>query len=93
MTIPAAALGLVIATLYGALYHVLRGGGGRRLLLYFFLSWLGFGLGQWLGILRSWDFLSLGTIKLGAATVGSYIFLGFGDWLSRFQFSSDSDGK
>ncbi len=85
MTLPALVLSLIIATLYGALYHFIRGGSGKRLLLYIFLSWSGFAAGQWLAVARGWSFFPLGTIQLGVATIGSYLFLGFGDWLTRFE--------
>ncbi|OGO21483.1 MAG: hypothetical protein A2Y54_11155 [Chloroflexi bacterium RBG_16_51_16] len=83
MTIPALTLSIAFASLYGALYHLIRGGGGRRLLLYLVLSWLGFGLGHWVGVSRGWIFMQFGAIDLGPATVGSYLVLAIGDWLSR----------
>ena len=46
MTIPALLVALLFILLYGAIYHLLRGGGMGRLLLYFGLSALGFGAGR-----------------------------------------------
>ncbi len=37
---------LALATLFGALFHLVRGGGAMRLLLYLACSWAGFAVGQ-----------------------------------------------
>ena len=50
MTIPTLVLALLIASLYGALYHLIRGGGLGRLFLFLFFSWVGFALGHLIGI-------------------------------------------
>ena len=83
MTLPAFVLSVLFVGFYGSLYHAVRGGRGARWLLYLFLSGCGFAAGHWLAAARGWHFLQLGPIELGLATVGSYAFLGVGDWLSR----------
>ena len=75
MTIPAIFLGLLIASLYGAAFHLWRGGTGKKLLLYCILSVLGFWTGHLLAFLTGWSFARLGPIHLGFATLGSFIFL------------------
>ena len=85
MTLPALLLAFLIASLYGAVYHLVRGGDGKRLALYLLLAWLGFAAGHWFGEWRGWLLIRFGTINLGAGTVGSYLFLGLGDWLSRIE--------
>ncbi len=85
MTFPAFILTLVIALLYGALYHFLRNGNGWRLLLYCGLSLLGFLAGHWLGTSQGWTFFMLGSLNLGFGTLGSLIFLIAGEWLSRTE--------
>ncbi len=89
MTLPGITLSIVIASLYGSLYHLVRSDGGKRLLLYLILSWIGFGLGHWMGEARHWMFFRLGAINLGTATIGSYLLLGLGDWLSRYEFPTN----
>ncbi len=37
---------LALATLFGALFHLVRGGGAMRLLVYLACSWAGFAVGQ-----------------------------------------------
>jgi len=82
MTIPGLFNGLVISTLYGAAFHLWRGGSFWRLVLYIILAWIGFWAGHFLGNHWGWAFFSLGSLRLGAATLGSIITLGFGYWLS-----------
>ena len=78
-------LGLVIALAYGALYHLLRNGGFWRLLLYLILSVVGFAAGYFIGNWLGWLIFPLGSIDLGASSIGSLIFLVAGDWLSRID--------
>jgi hypothetical protein len=82
ITIPALILGAVLATLYGALFHLWRGGRAGRLLLYLILSWVGFWAGHFLGMYFGWSFLKIGALQFGAATVGSALALLAGYWLS-----------
>jgi hypothetical protein len=85
MTIPVLLFGIVISTLYGAAYHLWRGGGVGKLILYLVLGWLGFWIGHILGNLFDWSFGSLGPLRLGTATVTSLIFLSVGHWLSLVE--------
>ena len=48
MTIPSLIFAFLIASLYGALYHLIRGGRLGRLLLFLILGWAGFvGISAW----------------------------------------------
>jgi hypothetical protein len=85
MTIPTLLFALLVALLYGALYHLLRGGGFWRLLLYLGLSVLGFVAGHLIGLWRGWIFLPLGSLNLGLSSAGSILILAIGDWLSRIE--------
>jgi hypothetical protein len=87
MTLPTLLFALLVALLYGALYHLLRGGGFWRLLLYLGLSVFGFVAGHLIGLWRGWLFLPLGSLNLGMSTIGSILILVFGDWLSRIETS------
>lgn len=91
MPLPTLILGILISTLYGALFHFWRGGSLGRLILYLVLGWLGFWTGHTLAGLWGWTFASLGTLRLGAATIGSFIFLAIGYWLSLVEI--DAAGK
>lgn len=85
ITLPSLLLGAILATLYGGLFHLWRGGGLTRLLLYIGLSWAGFWLGQFLAARLGWTFFSLGQLNLGMATLMSLVFLGIGYWLSLVE--------
>lgn len=88
MTLPTLLFALLIALLYGALYHLLRGGGFWRLVMYLGLSALGFAAGHLFGLWRGWVILPLGSLNLGMSTVGSILILLIGDWLNRFEMNS-----
>ena len=85
MTIPAFLFGILLSTLYGALFHFWRGGDTKRLILYIGLSWAGFWVGHFLGTAMGWSFGEVGPLNLGMATLGSILFLGIGYWLSLVE--------
>ena len=85
MTLPSVAIGLILALLIGALFHVWQDGGGGRLILYLILSLAGFFAGHLTGSLLNWSFLLLGPLDLGMAIAGSLLFLGVGHWLSLIE--------
>lgn len=88
MTLPTLLLGLLIALLYGSVYHLIRGGSFLRLLLYLVLSVLGFGAGYVIGLWRGWVLIPLGALNFGLSTIGSVVILILGDWLSHIEASS-----
>ena len=90
MTLPTLLFALLVALLYGALYHLIRGGGFWWLVWYLTLSLLGFALGHWVGLWRSWIFLPLGTLNMGMCSLGSVTILLFGDWLTRLGAGRES---
>ncbi len=83
MTLPSLLLALLIALLFGVLYFVVRGGSGWLFLLFLGLSVAGFAAGELIGMWRGWAFFVLGSINIGMGILGSALFLGVGDWLSR----------
>lgn len=85
MTIPSFLLGILISTLYGAAFHLWRGGSIGRLIFYLCLGWTGFWIGQLLAEQFGWTFASVGPLHLGFATVLSAIFLLAGYWLSLIE--------
>jgi hypothetical protein len=85
MTLPAFLFGALLATLYGAGFHLLRGGGLGRLVLFMILSWMGFWTGQVLAGRFGWTIASLGPLHLFTATLFSLVFLGIGHWLTKMD--------
>lgn len=78
-------LGSLFAILYGAIFHLWKGGGPYRLLLYITLSFGGFWGGQWIADLVPFSLGSLGPLQLGLATLGSIATLIIGYWLSKVE--------
>lgn len=72
---PNATFAFVIATLVGALFHLLAGGGVARLSLFLLAGWAGFGLGQVAGVSFSLDFLAIGDLHIVPALAGSFLAL------------------
>jgi hypothetical protein len=83
MTLPSYLLGFLLSSLYGAAFHVRKGGSLGRLLLYMILGWAGFWGGHFLASWAGWDFASLGPLHLGAASFLSLLFLVVGHWISQ----------
>jgi len=90
MTLPSILLAFLVAFLYGALYHFVRNGGVGHLFMYLGLSVIGFGIGHVAAIWLGGDFLPVGQINLGTASVGSLVVLMLGDWLSRIEERPES---
>ena len=82
MSLPGILLGFFVSTLFGAAFHLVRGGGLGRLILYLFLSWFGFIAGHLLGNVIGLKFWVVGTLNLGPAILGNLLLLGLGYWLS-----------
>jgi hypothetical protein len=90
MTLPAVLFGVVLSSLFGALFHLWRGGSLGRLLLYIVLSWGGFWGGHALATQMGWSFGSVGSLRVGMGTLGSLLCLGVGYWLSLIQVEKPS---
>lgn len=75
MPSPSVVFAFILATLYGASFHLIFGGSTRQLALYLLASWLGFGLGQLLGVALGVRLFSIGVINTFSATLGAWIAL------------------
>jgi hypothetical protein len=74
-------LGFLLATAYGAGFHVILGGPARRILLYVLAAWIGFALGHFLGDMLNIEILKLGALHLFSASIGAWIGLIASWWL------------
>ena len=81
MNIPTLIFGGLIATLYGAIFHLIRGGSLGRLIAYILISWAGFWAGHFLAQRFAFGFVSVGSLNLGSATISSFVFMIFGYWI------------
>lgn len=89
MTFPAIVFSFFIATMFGSLLHLWRGGGLGRLVLYLILSLVGFFAGHFLAGLMGMTFLDVGTIHLGMGILGSWLTLALGYWLSLVDLQNE----
>jgi hypothetical protein len=81
MNSPTAILGLVLSILYGAAFHLLKGGNFWRLVFYLLLSTAGFIFGNYLAQILNFSLFQIGSLNLGFATIFSIFFLFLGFWL------------
>ncbi len=84
MTIAAAGLvlGFLVASAYGAIFHLIFGGPSARLLLYLIVAWLGFAAGHWLGAWLNLTWLKLGAVQLLSASLIAWAALLLSRWLA-----------
>jgi hypothetical protein len=71
----------LIASIYGALFHVWRGRSFRELPLYLIASGLGFALGQLIATLIGLDIFMIGPLHIIEASLGSWVMLFIARWL------------
>lgn len=67
--------GFLLATAYGAGFHLLLGGPARHVLLYVLAAWVGFAVGHFVGDLLSIELMKLGVVHLFSASLGAWIAL------------------
>lgn len=75
MPSPTLTFGFILATLYGAAFHLILGGDVRRLAFFLLSGWIGFGLGQIAGITLQIDVFDIGVLRIVSATLGSLVAL------------------
>jgi len=72
---PSLLLSVVVATLYAAAFHLLRGKSGKQLAITWVAALVGFGLGQVVATLLSLGDPRVGGLHLVAASVASWLFM------------------
>ena len=85
MTLPALLIGSVLAALYGALFHFIRGGGFGRLVLFLATSLIAFWVGHVVANILGFTFLSIGPVRAGLASLFSFVGLIAAEWLSAIS--------
>lgn len=85
---PTTTFGFILATLYGAGFHFVVGGDIRRLALFLLSAWVGFTLGQLLGVTFKIDIFNIGTLRIVAATIGALVALVAAHFLTRRNWQS-----
>ena len=88
MYLPTIVFGILLSSLIGALYHLIRGGSGKKMLLDLVLAWAGFWAGDALAFYTSISFLTAGVLNAGMGAVFSLAFLIVGDIISQISNQS-----
>ncbi len=93
MSLPTILFGIALSTLYGSVFHFLRGGNSRKLLVDLALAWAGFWVGDSLGWYMGWTFWSVGTLNAGMGTLGSMALLLIGDAISHIRLPAPDEDR
>lgn len=72
---PNTTLAFILATLFGAAFHLIMGGNARRLALFLLSGWVGFSLGHLLGVVFEINILNIGTLRIVSASLGALVAL------------------
>ncbi|MCB9451625.1 MAG: hypothetical protein H6672_09300 [Anaerolineaceae bacterium] len=72
---PTATFGFILATLCGAIFHLIMGGDARRLALFLLAGWVGFLLGHILGGILGITLVTIGMLRVFPAILGALIAL------------------
>lgn len=73
MTLPAALIGLLLATVCGLAFHVVRGGGVSRIALDVVTAWVSFFLGHAVGEWLHWQMGRVGPLNLFPAFLATLL--------------------
>lgn len=68
-------LAFLLATAYGAGFHLIMGGPARHVLVYVIAAWLGFITGHFLGDFLNVAILNVGAVNLFSASIGAWVAL------------------
>jgi hypothetical protein len=85
---PTTTLGFILATLFGAIFHLIMGGDARRLALFLLAAWLGFGLGHVLGTILGINIFNIGTLRVVTAAFGALVALFVAHFLTSKRTSN-----
>ena len=83
MTTPAYLISIILATLYGTVFHLYKGGDASRILLYVVSSWMGFIIGHNVSQIVGASIYSIGPLNAGMASLGSGLALFLAHWLAN----------
>jgi uncharacterized membrane protein YeaQ/YmgE (transglycosylase-associated protein family) len=82
---PTVTFAFILATLFGAVFHLIVGGDARRLALYLLTGWIGFGLGHVLGVALKINIMNIGSLRIVAASLGAIVALVIARFLTTYR--------
>jgi len=74
---PIFVFGFIVATLFGAGFHLFFGGDARRLAIFLLVGWGGFFVGHFAGVFLNVEFINIGMLRFLPACFGAFIALFF----------------
>lgn len=90
---PGLVFSFLLATAYGAGFHLLFGGRLAKLVLYLLASWMGFALGQWVGGILGLSILDVGPVHTFSASLGAWLALLLSHWLGKERAPDGATGS
>jgi hypothetical protein len=90
VTIQSVLLGLLIASILGLLFHLIRGGGFGRLALYVATAWVSFFTGHVVGNWLDWRALRVGPLNLLPALLATVLGLIAASFLAGRERGAES---
>jgi len=72
---PTTIFGFILATLFGAGFHIIMGGDARRLALFLLAGWVGFAAGHLIGVVFGINIFNIGTLRIATASLGAVLAL------------------
>jgi hypothetical protein len=90
---PGLVFAALLATAYGAGFHLLFGGRLAKLVLYLLAAWMGFALGQWVGGILGLAILDVGPVHAFTASLGAWLALFLTHWLSKERTPAGARGS
>lgn len=83
---PTFTFAFILATLIGAVFHIIVGGDVRRLALLLLAGWIGFGIGHLIGLAFQVNLLNIGSLRAFTAFLGALVALFVAMMLSPGRF-------
>ena len=77
MPSPIFVFGFIVATLFGAGFHLFLGGNIHRLAVFLVAGWIGFGAGHLAGVFLAVNIMNIGTLRFLPASFGAFMVLFF----------------
>ncbi|MBN1230351.1 MAG: hypothetical protein JXA19_00645 [Anaerolineales bacterium] len=84
-------LGVLISSIPGVFWHLIRGGSFGKMLVYLIAGWVGFWVGQYTANRLEIYVLSIGALHLGLAILGSVILVLLAGKLGHIEFRKDNE--
>jgi len=93
MTLPSIFFGLLIASIFGLVFHLIRGGRLPRLFLYLLTAWVTFFAGHIVGEWLDWHLARIGPLNIFSSSLGNGSGLDYSKHICRSRIDSSEKTK